>query len=90
MNTTLWNEVTWAVARAGGFTAYLLLTLAVLVGLALSLHWQSDRWPRLINNELHNFLSLLSLTFIIVHVLAVWIDPFVKLNSDGTRSLSLS
>ena len=35
---TLWETVTWDVARAGGFTAYILLTLAVVAGLALSTH----------------------------------------------------
>jgi predicted ferric reductase len=76
---SIWEAVTWEVARAGGFTAYILLTLAVIVGLALSTQLQSPRrWPRLLNNELHNFLTLLSMIFIIVHVLAVWIDPFTK------------
>ncbi len=75
---TTWQAVTWDVARAGGFTAYVLLTLSVAVGLALTMHWQSSRWPRIINAELHNFLSLLSLIFIGVHVLAVLLDPFTK------------
>ncbi len=75
--TTIWQTVTWDVARAGGFTAYVLLTLAVVVGLALSTQFQSpSRWPRLLNNELHNFLTLLSTIFLGVHVLAVWVDPF--------------
>src|SRR5258708_1212985 len=79
MNTTIWSEVIWTIARAGGFTAYLLITLSVVVGLALSIQLQSPiRWPRLINSELHNFLSLLGLIFTIVHVLAVWIDPFTS------------
>jgi methionine sulfoxide reductase heme-binding subunit len=74
---TIWQSVTWDVARAGGFTTYILLTLAVIVGLALSTHIQSpSRWPRLLNSELHNFLTLLSTIFLVVHVLAVWIDPF--------------
>lgn len=74
---TLWESVTWDVARAGGFTAYILLTLAVVVGLALSTQLQSpSRWPRIINSELHNFLTLLSTIFLGVHVLAVIIDPF--------------
>ncbi|MFI5274647.1 MAG: ferric reductase-like transmembrane domain-containing protein [Ktedonobacterales bacterium] len=73
-----WETVMWDVARAGGFTAYLLLTLSVAVGLALTLHWQSARWPRLINSELHNFVTLLSLIFVGVHVLAVWVDPFTR------------
>lgn len=75
---SLWQAVTWDVARAGGFTAYLLLVLSVAVGLALTMHWQTLRWPRLINSELHNFLSLLALVFTGVHVLAVWIDPFTR------------
>ncbi|MDE3229685.1 MAG: ferric reductase-like transmembrane domain-containing protein, partial [Chloroflexota bacterium] len=73
---SVWGTITWDVARAGGFVAYGLLTLSVLLGLALSMRWQSPRWPRLINSELHNFVTLLSLIFIIVHVLAVWLDPF--------------
>ena len=76
---TIWESVTWNVARVGGFTAYALLTLAVVVGLALSTQLQSpSRWPRLINSELHNFLTLLSTIFLGVHVLAVWIDPFTN------------
>src|SRR5437868_6576664 len=76
---TTWQSVTWNIARAGGFTAYILLTLAVVVGLALSTQLQSpSRWPRLLNSELHNFLTLLSTIFLVVHVLAVWIDPFTS------------
>ncbi len=73
---SVWQTVTWDVARAGGFTAYILLTLSVAWGLALTLHWQAPRWPRLINSELHNFLTLLALIFTGIHVLGVWLDPF--------------
>jgi predicted ferric reductase len=72
----IWQMVTWDVARAGGFTAFGLLTFAVAIGLALTIHIQSPRWPRIINSELHNFITLLALVFAGVHVLAVWIDPF--------------
>ena len=76
---SIWQTVTWNVARTGGFTAYILLTLAVAVGLALTMHLQSPSyWPRLINSELHNFLTLLSVVFVGVHILAVWIDPFTR------------
>lgn len=75
--STLWQSVTWDIARAGGFTAYILLVLAVVVGLALSMQLQSpSRWPRLLNSELHNFLTLLGTIFLVVHVVAVWLDPF--------------
>lgn len=75
----IWYTVVWDTARASGLTAYLLGTLAVIVGLTLSLKWQSPRWwPRLINNEMHNFLSLLSVIFVVIHVLSIWIDPFTR------------
>ncbi len=75
----IWQSITWDIARAGGFTAYILLTLAVIVGLALSTQIQSpSRWPRLLNSELHNFLTLLSSIFLVVHILAAWIDPFTR------------
>ncbi len=73
---SIWQMVTWDVARAGGFTAFGLLTLSVAIGLALTLHIQSPRWPRIINSELHNFITLLALVFTGVHVLAVLVDPF--------------
>jgi predicted ferric reductase len=75
----LWTTIDWTLVRASGFTAYLLLCLSVITGLALSSRWQSAvKWPRLINNELHNFLTLLSLIFTTVHVLTAWVDPFSK------------
>ena len=73
---THWSTITWDTARAGGFAAYILLTLAVTAGLILRNRWQSDRWPRLITNELHGYLSLLGLVFIAVHVAALTVDPF--------------
>jgi hypothetical protein len=76
---SVWQTVTWNVARTGGFTAYILLTLAVAVGLALTMQLQSPSyWPRLLNSELHNFLTLLSVVFVGVHILAVWVDPFTR------------
>ena len=75
---TDWNQVTWTVARAGGMTAYALVTASVALGLALSMRWQRPNWPRMITNELHSFVTLLSLVFVVVHVCAIWIDPYLK------------
>ena len=79
---SIWRTVTWDVARAGGFTAFGLLTLSVAIGLVLTLQWQSARWPRIINSELHNFIALLALIFTVVHILAVWVDPFTNFGWD--------
>jgi predicted ferric reductase len=82
--SAIWPAITWNVVRTGGFITYILLTLSIIVGLALSIQLQSpSRWPRLINNELHNFLTLLSAIFLAVHVLAVWVDPFTNFGWSG-------
>lgn len=76
-----WSSFDWTIARAGGFTALLLLTLAVASGLAMSVQWQSSsKWPRIINNALHNFLTLMSTIFVGLHILTLWIDPFTHFN----------
>ena len=75
---SLWETITWDTARAGGFTAYLLLTLSVLLGLALSLRWQPRWWPRLISYELHVWATVLSFIFLGIHIVASWIDPFTR------------
>lgn len=73
-----WLQASWELVRASGFTAYLLLTVSVVLGLLLSLRWQSRRWPRLVTNEMHNFLTLWALAFGMVHGLIAWLDPFTR------------
>ncbi len=73
---TTWSQVTWEAARAGGFVSYALLSGAVAIGLVLGARRQSPRWPRVVTNELHGYLSLLALVFVALHVLAVAVDPF--------------
>lgn len=70
------HTLSWEVARVGGLVAYLLATASVVLGLLLSLKTRSPRWPRFITNELHRHVTALSLLFIAVHSLAVWVDPF--------------
>ena len=75
---SLWEAITWDTARAGGFTAYLLVTISVLLGLALSMRWQVRWWPRLISYELHVWITILSFVFLGIHIFASWIDPFTR------------
>ncbi|MGE5334091.1 MAG: ferric reductase-like transmembrane domain-containing protein, partial [Nitrososphaerota archaeon] len=63
---------------AGGFTAYLLITISVALGLALSMRWQVRWWPRLISYELHVWITVLSFIFLGIHILASWVDPFTR------------
>lgn len=75
---TDWQQLTWSIARAGGLTAYALLSVSVAIGLTLSLGWRSRIWPRFLTREVHQFTTLLALAFTAVHGLALWFDPFTR------------
>ena len=79
---SLWQTVTWDVARVGGFAAFGLLTLSVAIGLVLKLRWQSARWPHITIRKLHKFITLLALIFTGIHILAIWVDPFTNFGWD--------
>jgi len=68
----------WYVVRGSGFVVYLLLTAGVVAGLLLSVRWRSDRWPRLLTEDLHQFLQLLALVFLAIHVVSTLLDTFVR------------
>jgi len=72
--------LTGDIARATGFTAYILVTLSVLLGLALSLRWRLvRRWPGLFNEPAHQFLLLLAAVFAAMHGVSVWLNPLTHL-----------
>jgi hypothetical protein len=72
------ETLTWDIARASGFVAYGLVTLAVALGLALSLRWQNRYWTRMVNTEIHQYLTVLAGVFTLLHGLMVFLDPFTK------------
>ncbi len=71
------SQLTWIVARAGGFLAYGLLTASVVIGLVLGLGWKSRRWTRFVTTEAHRFITLVGLVFVAVHGAALALDPFI-------------
>ena len=70
-------NVAWYAARAGGFVAFVLLTLATLAGLLLAGRAQSKRWPRFAVEDVHRYLGLLAGTFIWLHVLVLLVDSYL-------------
>jgi hypothetical protein len=74
------GSLSWEIARAGGLVAFALLSASVAMGLALSLGWRSPRWTRFVTNEVHRFVTLLALVFVVVHVTAIVLDPFIRMS----------
>jgi hypothetical protein len=71
------GQITWTVARAGGFLAYGLLTASVVLGLVLGLGWKNRLFTRFVTTETHRFVTLVGLVFIGIHGVALLLDPFI-------------
>jgi sulfoxide reductase heme-binding subunit YedZ len=65
----------WYVARAGGLTAFALLTASVVLGLLLAGR-ESLGWPRFALQDVHRFAGLLAGTFVAVHGFALLVDNY--------------
>lgn len=73
----------WIVARAGGLTAYLLLTTSVLAGLVLKSRPLGTRLKPPAVIDVHRFLALLSLAAIGIHGIGLLFDTTVKIDPLG-------
>jgi len=69
--------ITWYVVRASGMLAFVLLTLSVVLGLAVSGKARSTRWPRFAIEDVHGFAGVLSGIFIVVHGFALLVDSYM-------------
>jgi sulfoxide reductase heme-binding subunit YedZ len=67
----------WYLARASGMVAFGLLTIAVVLGLALSGRAKLRYWPRFAVEDVHRFAGLLTGTFVSIHVLALFVDGYM-------------
>ena len=70
----------WYATRGSGFTALVLLTASVALGLVTSVRWTSPRWPRFLSQSLHRNVSLFALLFLLIHIATSIIDPFAGLS----------
>lgn len=68
----------WYVARGSGMVAYVLLTAAVVVGIAVSKRWHGEGWPRMVVESLHRSLATTFLAFVLVHTVTILVDPFTR------------
>jgi cytochrome b561 len=73
----------WIVARASGFTAYILLTCATVAGLALKSRALGKRVKPANVTDAHRFLALLALLAIGVHGIALVYDTSIRIDVLG-------
>jgi predicted ferric reductase len=73
------SQALWYLARGSGIVVLLLLTVAVVAGIATSGRWSTRRWPRFVVQGLHRNLSLLATVFLGVHISSSVLDSYVNI-----------
>ena len=73
------TQILWFATRGAGIVSMLLFTAVVVLGVVTTMRWQTERWPRFLTVELHRTISLLSVVFLVVHILTAILDPFTNL-----------
>jgi len=70
-------QAMWYITRAAGFTSYLLIWLSMVWGLAVSSKILDNLLHRSFTYDFHQFLSLLGIGFIALHMLVLLFDQYL-------------
>ena len=73
------NTAFWYASRATGIVALLLLTAVLVLGILVNRQGRLPGLPRFAVTDLHRNLSLLSVAFIVIHVITAVLDSFVTI-----------
>lgn len=77
------TQLLWFATRGSGIVSMLLFSVVVVLGILTTMRWQSAGWPRFLTAELHRTLSLLSVAFVVAHIVTAVLDPFAKLGVEA-------
>ncbi|HEV2780354.1 MAG TPA: ferric reductase-like transmembrane domain-containing protein [Actinophytocola sp.] len=69
----------WYLTRASGFISLVLFSVAFTLGLLTAGRVWSPRWPRFVTESLHRSVSLVAVCMVVVHVVTIVLDRFVKI-----------
>ena len=69
----------WYLTRGAGVVSLLLLTSTILLGIGTWTRWATTRWPRRFGTGLHRNISMLSVVFVVLHIVTSVIDGYVPL-----------
>src|SRR5512143_3787637 len=64
-------QIWWYVTRSAGIIAYLLLWFSMILGLAVTSKYMDLMLDRMFTYDFHQFISLLSVGFLLVHILVL-------------------
>jgi len=70
-------QLWWYVTRASGIVAYLLLWFSMVLGLGVTSKFFDQLLDRLFTYDFHQFISLLSIAFVVLHVAVLLLDRYL-------------
>ncbi len=70
----------WYLTRASGFVSLVLFSVAFALGLLTAGRVWSPRWPRFVTESLHRSVSLIAVCLVVVHVITIVLDRYVKID----------
>ena len=69
----------WYTTRGAGMVLLILLTAVIVLGILTTQKWGTARIPRFVSGALHRNISLLTIVFLVLHILTAIIDSFAHL-----------
>ncbi|MEI7778206.1 MAG: ferric reductase-like transmembrane domain-containing protein [Actinomycetes bacterium] len=74
------SQAFWFFSRGTGVVSLVLFTATVLLGITSISRWTSPNWPRFVTQHLHRNVSLLALSFLLIHIVSTVLDSYVTIN----------
>lgn len=68
------STIEWILIRATGMSAVVLLTASMVLGLMMSLRMRPKRWPAVVTNDIHQFVTSLALWVTGAHLALLIVD----------------
>jgi DMSO/TMAO reductase YedYZ heme-binding membrane subunit len=73
------DQLLWYTTRGAGAVSLILLSAVVVLGLLARLRVESRGWPRFLSAAVHRDLALMTLVFLLLHIITAVVDPFTHL-----------
>jgi len=73
------DQLLWYTTRGAGAVSLILLSAVVVLGLLARLRVESRGWARVLRAAVHRDLALMTLVFLLLHIVTAVVDPFTHL-----------
>jgi sulfoxide reductase heme-binding subunit YedZ len=73
------SQLLWYTTRGAGAVSLVLLSVVVVLGLLARVRFETRGWPRFLSAAVHRDLALMTLVFLLLHIVTAVVDPFTHL-----------